>query len=292
MILGGDRQFRNDVPFRVTRCDAECKVVRRSEAKTARICKQEPAQNFCDNVRLRSCGSVLVHSRITTLIGAALLCGLFAAGCGTSRLPRARVMNASPDSPRLDVIAATGEFASRNTIGRRVAFRAVSDYHRVDDGFNDVLVFASDSNDLLLEGTPFFGRRLDYTLIVLDFVQFLNAVLLTDDNSAPSANEFKLRFVNTSPTSGAVDLYVTGPAADLSSVAPSFSDVDLGGFAGYLTRPQGDLRLRVTATGKKNILADTGALTFQAGQITTAVLVNPPGTGTEPLEIVLLHDSP
>ena len=193
-------------------------------------------------------------------------------------------MNASPDSPRVDVLV------DGITVGSNLRFRAASGYHRVDDGFNDVLVFATNSNNLLLEGVPFFGQRQDYTLVVLDFLQFLNAVLLTDDNSAPIANDFKLRFVHASPTASSVDVYITTPNADLTSAAPSFADVAFGGFAGYANQPQGTFQLRVASKGTKNVISDTGALTFTAGQIRTAVLVNPPGSTTEPLGIVLLRD--
>jgi hypothetical protein len=218
------------------------------------------------------------------LIVAALLCCLFTIACGTSRLPRARVMNASPDSPEIDVEVG-GIMLSRN-----LAFRGASGYRRINDGDNDVLVFASRSNDLLLEGVPFFAQRQDYTIIVLDFLQVLDGILLTDDNSAPMANEFRLRFVQASPTAPAVDLYITAVNADLASVMPSFANLAFGDFAGYESLPQGTFQLRVTTTGKKDVISDSGPLTFTAGQIRTAVLVNPPGSATEPLAIVLLRD--
>jgi hypothetical protein len=193
-------------------------------------------------------------------------------------------MNASPDSPHLDVIV------GGITVGSNLAFRASSAYDSVGDGFDDVLVFPTNSSDLLLEGVPFFAERQDYTLVVLDFLQFLDAIQLADDNSTPMANNFKLRFVHASATAGAVDVYITIPHADLTAAAPTFSNVGFKGFAGYTSRPQGTLQLRVTSTGTKNVLSDSGALTFMSGQIRTAVLVNPPGTATEPLSIVLLPD--
>src|SRR5258706_14024720 len=103
------------------------------------------------------------------ILPAALLCCLFALGCGSSRSPHARVMNASPDSPPLRV------FVGNVEIDDFLPFRAVSGYDRIDEGFNDVAVFASHTNDLLLEGTPLFAQRQDFTLIVLDSVQFLDA---------------------------------------------------------------------------------------------------------------------
>lgn len=219
------------------------------------------------------------------IIAAALLCCVFGVGCGTDYRPRARVMNASPDSPRLDVVVAG------TAVVNNLPFRAASGYHRVDDGFDDVLVLASNSNDLLLEGVPFFGQRQNYTLVVVDFLQFLDAVLITDDNSAPMTNSFKLRFVHASPTASAVDVYLTAPNADLNSVAPSFANVAFKGFAGYANQSQGTFQLRVASTGTKNVISDTGALTFMAGQTRTAVLVNPPGSATEPLGIMLLRDA-
>jgi Domain of unknown function (DUF4397) len=218
------------------------------------------------------------------IVVSALVVYLSLLGCGTGRLPRARVMNASPDSPQVDV--SVGGI----TVSRNLAFRAISGYDRINDGFNDVLVFASRSNDLLLEGVPFFAQRQDYTIVVLDSVQFLDAVLLTDDNSAPAANNFKLRFVHAATTAAAVDVYITAPNADLTSATPAFVNVVFGGFAGYNSQPQGTFQLRATLTGTKNLVADSGALAFMAGQVRTAVLVDPPGTATEPLGIVLLQD--
>jgi hypothetical protein len=221
-------------------------------------------------------GSVIV---VTALLGCLVL-----VGCGTSRLPLARAMNASPDSPNIDVVV------GGITISSNVPFRAASDYHHISDGFDDVLVFAAHTNDLLLEGVPFFARRQNYTLIVVDFVQFLDAVLLTDDNSAPMPGDFKLRFFHASPVASAVDLFVTAPNADLTSATPTFTNVVFEGFAGYANMPQGAFQLRATSTGTTNVIADTGPVTFTAGQIRTAVLVNPPGSATQPLGIVLLRD--
>lgn len=222
--------------------------------------------------------------RRANIIIAALLCCLFAVGCGTSRSPHTRVMNASPDSPPLRV------FVGNVEIDGNLPYRTASGYHRVDNGFNDVAVFAAHTNDLLLEGVPFFAERQDHTIIVLGSVQFLDAVLLTDDNSPPAPNNFKLRFVHASPTADAVDAYITAPDEDLGSTQPSVAGVAFGGFAGYASLPQGTFQLRVTSAGSKTVLADTGSLGFAAGQVRTAVLVNPPGTATEPLSILLLRD--
>ncbi len=175
-------------------------------------------------------------------------------------------------------------------VARNLAFREVSGYRTIDDGDNDVLIFASNSNDLLLESVPFFAQRHEYTLVVLDFLQFLDAILLTDDNSAPTANHFKLRFVHASPTASAVDLYITAVNADLRSATPAFTDVAFEEFAGYESPPQGTFQLRITNTGTTDVISDTGPVTFTAGQVRTAVLVNPPGSATTPLAIVLLRD--
>lgn len=227
------------------------------------------------------------------LLIAVVLCIWLAVGCGSSgssRLPLVRVINASPDSPNLDVVDGFDGFTAGFDIARNLAFRSVSAYTSVNSGSQSVAVFASDSSGLLLQGTPFFGERQDYTIVLLGSVQFLNAILLTDDNSAPAANNFKLRFVHTSPTTNAVDVYITSPNADLASASPSFANIGFGQFAGYATQPQGAFQLRVTLTGTKTVLADTGSVMFTAGQIRTAVLVNPPGTATEPLNIVLVRD--
>jgi hypothetical protein len=220
------------------------------------------------------------------IIAAALLFCAFALGCGSDTQARVRVINASPDSPRLDVLA------DNALIGSGLHFRDVSGYEHVGTGSHVVSVFDRVTGEVLLEGIPFFAERKDYTIVVVDFLQVLDADLLTDDNSPPAMNEFKLRFLHSSPTANTVDVFITAPGASLTSVDPTFSGLQFRDFAGYATLPQGQFQIRVAETGTTNVVADSGPLMFVAGEVRTALLVNPPGTATEPLALLVVRDAP
>jgi hypothetical protein len=113
-------------------------------------------------------------------------------------------------------------------------------------------------------------------LVSLNFSFNISSVLLTDDNSAPTSGDFKLRILNASPGMGAQDVYVVTFGTDISSVDPTFSGLGFGSAAAYSTLAAGDYEVFFTSPGQKSISLDSGKLTFSAGQIRTLLALNNP----------------
>jgi hypothetical protein len=68
------------------------------------------------------------------------------------------------------------------------------------------------------------------------------------------------------------------------------TDVVFGDVADYLEAPAGTYQVRVTSTGTKTVVIDSGPLTLATGQVRTAIAVDAPGGG-EPFGLLVLDDA-
>jgi hypothetical protein len=195
----------------------------------------------------------------------------FTIGCGSSSdNSKIRLVNATPDESSLDLLVDT-----KNVAGS-VGYGAASAYVSVGSGSRQLQVEPTGTTNVLIDTTPSIGAGSNLTLVSLNFSYNIGSVLLTDDNSAPTSGNFKLRIVNASPGMGAQDVYVVAFGTDLSSVEPTFSSLGFGSTADYLTLAAGDYDVLFTVPGQKFINLDSGKLTLSAGQIRTLLALNNP----------------
>lgn len=218
---------------------------------------------------------------------AALLAGAVTACGDDTTAPAAtaelRVVHASADAPSVDVLV-DGTAALSN-----VPFTAFSEYLSVPAGTRRLQVRASGTNTIVIDaGAPLAPGR-QYTVVALNEVAMIEPLVLTDDNSAPAAGSVKVRLVHASPVAGAVDIYVTGPNADLSMAAPTLAGVPFKGVSDYLEVPAGTYQIRVVPAGTKTVALDSGPVTLTAGQIRTVIAVDAPGGGA-PVGAIVLPD--
>ncbi len=113
--------------------------------------------------------------------------------------------------------------------------------------------------------------------------------MLVDDNSAPAAGNVRVRAIHGAPSAPAVDIYVTAPGTDLETETPVLVNVEFGQVADYLEAPAGTYQVRVTPTGSKTAVIDSGPLTLASGQVRTAIAVDAAGGGG-PFDLLLLED--
>ena len=194
----------------------------------------------------------------------------FTIGCGSSSNAKIRLVNATPDESSLDLLVDTKNVASG------VGYGAASAYASVGSGTRQLQVEPTGTTSVLLETSPSVSSGSNLTLVSLNFSFNISSVLLTDDNSAPTSGDFKLRILNASPGMGAQDVYVVTFGTDISSVDPTFSGLGFGSAAAYSTLAVGDYEVFFTSPGQKSISLDSGKLTFSAGQIRTLLALNNP----------------
>jgi hypothetical protein len=95
--------------------------------------------------------------------------------------------------------------------------------------------------------------------------------------------------VHEAPHAGPVDVYVTEPGADLTLTPPVASNVAFGQVLPSVTTNAGTYQVRVTPTGTKDVVIDSGALTLESGQVRTVIAVEATGGGP-PFDFLVLND--
>ena len=94
----------------------------------------------------------------------------------------------------------------------------------------------------------------------------------------------RIQVLHGSPSAPEVDVYVTGPDAELVGVEPA--TFAFGGVLDLGTVPAAEYRIRVTPAGGETVVFDSGAVALPAGADLTIIAVDNTGPGTAP--IVLL----
>lgn len=208
-----------------------------------------------------------ITTRTTSLLAVATLvvaaaCGVDEAATGprpTGPSGRFRVVNATPDPTRG---GAANVRIGDQVFAANLAYAAATNYQRVYIGPRDLHVRrTSDTTINVLDQVFSVDADQDFTAFVLGKLAAnggtgISAIVLPDDNSAPTAGNAKLRFVQASPAAGSVDIYVTAPAASILTATPDVSSLNFGSATAYLTKPAGTYRIRVTTTSTKTVILD------------------------------------
>jgi hypothetical protein len=223
---------------------------------------------------------------LTVLLAAAALsaaCGDDDDNTGPDGEARVRVVHASPDAPDVDVLVDDSEVLGD------VPYLAASDYLELPAGEHNVKVNAAGTATTAIDADLTLTDGIDYTVIASGLVADIEPLVLEDDNSAPAAGNARVRAIHGAPGAPAVDIYVTAPGTELEEETPILVGVEFGDVADYVEVPAGDYQVRVTPTGVKLAVIDSGTLSLVAGQVRTAIAVDNAGGGA-PFGLLLLED--
>jgi hypothetical protein len=189
-------------------------------------------------------------------------------------------MNASVQQPNLTF------FLSTVTLAANLAYPTATSYVQETPGGYTVHVEPAGTTATLINQPVVFQPGTVYTFIAAEAAfasPALTPILLTDDNSAPSSGNLKLRLVNASPDVGNLDAYVVSPGAKIQNLTPTFSSLAFKSASNYQSLPAGSYEVYFTAAGQKTVLIDSGPLAFSAGQIRTLVALDSAGGYTSSL---------
>lgn len=196
---------------------------------------------------------------------------------------RLRAVHLSPDAPNVDILVNGSQVASD------VAYEENTGYLTVPSGTTDILVQPVGTNVNAIDASPDLDPNTDYTVLAANLVADIEPILLTDNNQAPTSGNVKVRIVHGAPSAPAVDVYVTAPGADLATATPTLTNVSFGVASGYLSVPAGSYQIRVTPTGTKTVVIDSGSVPLASGQIRTVIATDAPGGGA-PFGAIILAD--
>ena len=123
----------------------------------------------------------------------------------------------------------------------------------------------------------------------------VSSFLTTDDNTVPASTQTRVRFVQLSPTAGAVDVFVTAVGADLAVATPSLSNVTYQSASAYLAVNAGTYQLRAVPAGTAAaaraaaVSVNLASVALTGGTVRTIVAADNT-TGGAPLRAFTLTD--
>ncbi len=199
-----------------------------------------------------------MFNRKSFLIGVAAALGatLFA-GCGGSGGSGGdslvRFVNAVPGGQTVDAYL-------DNTLAKAgIAPLSSTTEVQVPSGTRQIRVTSAGNGATNLIASNVSLSNASYSYVVYGVPGTLQTLLLQDDTSGVNNNNVRYTVVHAAPGAGAVDVYVTTPTADLTTAAPTVSNLTAGNFQTIGGTPSGSYRVRVTPTGTKNVVIDSGA---------------------------------
>jgi hypothetical protein len=193
-----------------------------------------------------------------------------------------RVVHASPDAPAVDVLVDDQVALSG------VPYKGVSGYLTADaENDPNFKVNAAGTSTTVIDATPDLAAGSEYTLLAVGELAAIEPLLLLDDTPEPAAGFLKVRVLHASPTAPAVDVYVTAPSDDISASAPTLTGVPFKAVSDYLEIPAGDYRVRVTLTGDKTPIYDSGMVALGAG-VTYTIAAVTAESGLSPISLLVL----
>jgi hypothetical protein len=134
-----------------------------------------------------------------------------------------RIGHFSPDAPAVD-IHVDGE-----SLLEGVSFGTLGEYVDVGAGSYDVEIVPTAGGDAVLSATLELDDDTSYTVLAINALDDIEALVVTDEQPTVGAEDARVRFVHTVPDAPAVDVWA-GDAALFENVAfgetSSFATVD------------------------------------------------------------------
>jgi len=183
-------------------------------------------------------------------------CTLKSGGYNTTSPPKLRFFNASADIGAIDV--AVGGTQAINLL----SYETYSSYRPTAIGPQPITVTLSGSTTQVLETTQDFENGNRFSYVFYGRPSAPAALLLADNVDVPGGGSVKLRFANVATEQGPLDLYITNPGESLDNASPFISGVGLGSATGYIDRGSGSAEIRITPSGSKTVLYDSGQITL------------------------------
>jgi len=189
-------------------------------------------------------------------------------GCGSSSA-RVRMMNAFLGQSSLDMLVNSKNVATGVTYG------AASSYASVSSGAPNLQIEDTGTNNILVNQTINLSSKSDSTVLT----KGSGAVVLTDNNSAPTSGNIEIRVINASPTLGTADVYIVQSGTAITPGSPTFASLAYQAASGYQSLPAGSYEVIFTLPGQPSAVINSNPLSFSAGQIRSIVGLDGQGGG-------------
>ena len=206
---------------------------------------------------------------------AALLTSLLLAACGggggsSSDTAQVRIINATQSHATLSLLA------NSSSVITGTALDATSAYASVSAGSPTLQLNDATTSTVLATTAPTLAKDSHYTLLAYETGGVVRTAALGEDTAVPASGTAVMRVFNAASDAGAIDVYVTDPATDITTLSsPTFTfaastDVQSRPF---LSLAPGTFRIRVTGQGNTTDLRlDIPSVTLASQQLATLIL--------------------
>ena len=186
------------------------------------------------------------------------------AACGKNASPSSdssmKVVNLGVD---LGAVNAVYDDGGNKSFASNVARETASTYATVKGGSRNYTVTAVTGGGTLFQQAISATAGAKFSLIVYGNIASPRAMILQDDNIVqPDAGKFRLRVAVPAVGLDVLDVYVTTPGADISTLSPSFPSVANAAVSAIADFAMGATQIRATIAGTKTLVYDGGTTTF------------------------------
>jgi hypothetical protein len=193
---------------------------------------------------------------------------LFGLGCGSGGQGKIRVMNASPDIGSLNILI------DGKNVSSSLSYPGFTDYLSVASGSRKLEVQTVSSTTDLIDQNVSVSSGGSTTVMLVNYASDLSVLTLTDDNTAPTSGNFKMRVINASPTLGPMDVYILPQGESVPTSNATITNLAFQSASSYQTLTAGSYEVYFTLPNTKSVYIDSGPITLTAGQIRTVVAIN------------------
>jgi Domain of unknown function (DUF4397) len=220
-------------------------------------------------------------------LGAALIClgaAFLAVGCGSGSA-RFRFVQASTGVPTNVDLQVDGK-----VVQSAVGFGQTATYRSTSSGSRKFELFAAGTTtNPYVNATVSLGSG-DTTVIAENAFTAITLAPYTDNNTAPTTGNTKLRIIHASPTAQAIDIYVVPTGNGIAGFNPQITNFLYPNASSYLSLSAATYDVVMTVSGTQNpINGLTDTYTLTAGQIRTIVVLDN-SVGGGPYTQLLLND--
>jgi len=209
---------------------------------------------------------------------------LLAIGCGSSSA-RYRFVQTATGLPANSVDLRVDGKSVQTAVG----FGQTATYHSATSGSRKFEVFANGTttNPIISESVSLKG---DTTLMLQNTSGGDVLSPYTDENTAPTTGNAKLRIIHSSFSANAVDVYIVTSGSGIGGFSPLIPNLAFQAASNYQSLSAGSYDVIMTVAGTQNILNSlTGTYTLTSGQIRTIVILDS-SFGGGPFQQLVLND--
>jgi hypothetical protein len=211
-------------------------------------------------------------------------CVFLIVGCSSSKA-RYRFIQAATAVPTNVDLQVDGKI-----VQSAVGYGQPATYHSSSSGSRKFVIFptGTTTNPYVSESVNLGGK--DTTLLMQNTSSGDVLSPFTDDNTAPTTGNAKVRIIHSAFTAGAIDVYVVPTGNGISGFNPQISNLTFQGASNYLSLSAAGYDVIMTVTGTQNVLNSlTATYTLTSGQIRTIVVLDA-SFGGGPYQQMVLND--